>query len=197
MDRREYLKNTAIYFGVSLTGISITTIVSSCKADPTLTANTSKIIIGKQFDLLSEITETILPKSSTPGAKDIGVAAFIDSIVANCYDAEAQKTMIKNLVDFDDECTKSTGKSFVTLNEKDRHDYLMKLEYASRNPMTIWGINVEPELPNPSFYKQIKGMTLWGFYTSEKICKEHLAFKPIPGEFKPCVDVGKMRAWSE
>ena len=50
-----------------------------------------------------------------------------------------------------------------------------------------------------AFFSQLKGMTWTGYFTSERVCSEFLAYDPIPGEYIGCYPLDKTegRAWAE
>ena len=44
---------------------------------------------------------------------------------------------------------------------------------------------------------QVRKLSLFGFFTSEKIGKEVLSFDPIPGRYDPCIPVSEVgNAWT-
>ena len=89
-------------------------------------------------------------------------------------------------------------KGFLELDASQKKEFLLALDKASpRSAMSVWGINLEPNLPNAPFYKQLKGLTLTGFYTSQEVGENILGYDAVPGEFIPCVAVKGMNSWNE
>ncbi len=197
MDRREYIKNTALSLGLAISGTSLSSIFVACNKQVTLNWK-PLFFTNSEAALITEIAETILPKTKTPGAKDLGVPQFIDTIVAKTMNEANQKTFTKNLKTFEESCEKEYSKNFMALDEKQKLAFLLKLDKESpRSPMSVWGINLEPNLPGGTFYKQIKSLTLTGYYTSETVGKTILGYDPVPGEFTPCFPVKGMNSWNE
>lgn len=62
--------------------------------------------------MVAEVAETILPKTKTPGAKEMAVPQFIDKMVKDTMDEGAQKDLLESLGEFEDEVDKKFGKSF-------------------------------------------------------------------------------------
>ena len=94
------LRVSAMLGGVALVGQGA--MLAGCAAAPTGRAVESAA--GNQFrqsdiDLLDEIAETILPETSTPGAKAAGVGPFIAMMVTDTYYAEDQEIFRKGLQD--------------------------------------------------------------------------------------------------
>jgi hypothetical protein len=197
MNRREYIKNTALSLGLGISGLAFADLFISCKKEANIYWQ-PVFLTPNQAEIISEITETILPKTKTPGAKELGVPQFIDKMVNVTMSEEAKDQFVKDLEAFDDVCKDKYGKNFVELEPDKRTAYLMELEKESpRSGMTLWGINLEPEAPKPTFYKTLKSLTLFGFYTSENIGKNVLVYDSVPGEYIGCVPLKGQNAWTE
>lgn len=197
MNRREYLKNTALVLGIGVSGIALSEIFVSCAKDANLSWK-PVFLSPNQAATIAEITETILPKTKTPGAKELGVPQFIDKMVNDTMDAAGKEAFVKNLETFEENCKSKYGKSFVELEQAKREEYLVALDKASpRSGMNLWGINLEPNAPKPTFYKTIKGLTLFGFYTSESIGKNVLVYDPVPGDYIACMPLNGQNTWNE
>ena len=81
MNRRIAIKNTALFFGYAVTVGALTDTFIACRNE---TRNVTldwkpEFLTANQANTLAEMTETILPRTKTPGAKDIGVPQFIES----------------------------------------------------------------------------------------------------------------------
>ena len=70
MNRRDYIKNTAAALGLTLTGISMSEMLLSCQTQAKLDWK-PVFFTNNQAALIVEIAETILPKTKTPGAKEM------------------------------------------------------------------------------------------------------------------------------
>ena len=197
MNRRDYLKNTSVVLGVTLSGVSMSAFFLACSKEVKL-AWKPVFLKPNHAEIVAEITETILPKTKTPGAKDLGVPQFIDKFINLTKDEAAKAEFVKGIEEFDELCQEKYKKSFVELDAKQRIEYLMIHEKESpKTGMSLWGINLEPNAAKPTFYKTLKSLTLFGFYTSEKVGREILAFQDVPGEFIPCVPYKGQNAWNE
>jgi hypothetical protein len=79
MERRELLKLIALATGTAFIGGDL--FLSGCKNAPALGGATfSENDIG----FLDEVAETIIPKTTTPGAKDAAVGTFMTVMVNDC-----------------------------------------------------------------------------------------------------------------
>lgn len=196
MDRREYFRQTAAILGLSLTGISASEILSSCQKASNLDWK-PLFFTPAQVEIIAEIAETILPETATPGAKSLAVPQFIDVIIAKTMAKDAQTTFLEELKNFDDVAKERFGKKFLAMSAEQRQQYLTELDKEKpRSGMSMWGINLEPDAPKPSFFKKIKGLVLWGYFTSEEAGKNIFRYDPIPGIYEPCSPLEGKNAWS-
>jgi hypothetical protein len=196
MDRREYIRQTAAILGLSLTGISASEILTSCQKASNLDWK-PLFFTPVQAEIIAEIAETILPETATPGAKSLAVPQFIDVIIAKTMSKDAQMTFLEELKTFDDVAKERAGKKFLAMSVEERQQYLTELDKEKpRSGMSMWGINLEPDAPKPSFFKKIKGMVLWGYYTSKEVGKNIFRYDPIPGIYEPCIPLEGKNAWS-
>src|SRR3546814_10595117 len=82
MDRREALKQTAILMGGAITASTWTAMVTGCERPGKITSFSEENTVN----LLSEVAETIIPETDTPGAKAAGVGPFIAMMLQECYE---------------------------------------------------------------------------------------------------------------
>ncbi len=197
MNRRDVLKSSALLFGYAVSPGTLTDLFVQCHAEAHLTWE--PVFFSKyEAHLLAEVTETILPKTTTPGAKELGVPAFIDKVVKDCLSPADQQSFAAELGNLDAACKKIYGKPFPECSVVQREEYLLKLDReAPKFPASAWGITLAPPAP-VAFFRRLKSMTLFGYYTSQKVGEEILNYDPIPGDYVACMplkDVGN--AWSE
>ena len=187
MNRRTYIKNTALLLGYTVSATALAGLMASCQQEAKLTWQ-PVFLNNKQANLLAEITETICPKTKTPGAKELGVPQFIDKMLKELLTKKDQEAFVSGLEELDTRCEKSQGKSFLECTQTQREAFLTMLDKESpKFPPNMWGI-VLIEKPEPvTFFRKVKSMTLMAYFTSEKIGKEVLAYKPIPGPYLACV----------
>lgn len=196
MNRREAFKNTALLLGVTVSGSTLTAFLQSCQKQSRLDWK-PVFFSGEQADVVSEIAEAILPKTETPGAKDLHVDMFVDLMVKKTLSPEDQQHVMKGYDAFVNTCQQMFGKAFTKLKEDERLQVLKKVEARSNKFIpSVWGSPLG-EQPPVDFYRRIKQFAMIGYYTSEYIGKNVLVYDPIPGEEKGCIplsDVGN--AWT-
>lgn len=195
MNRRDYLKYTTTLLGYTIAGSTLVSLVESCKSKSTYT---SAFFTSSEFDLLHEIAGTILPESDTPGALSMKVPQFIEMLCTQVFSQEDGNAIKKGLVDFEQNCKNKYKRVFSDLDKKGKEAHLVELDKESAHfPITMWGINLDPNPKPITFYRKLKSMVLQGYFTSEKIGKEILVYKPVPGQYIGCVEYKGERLYGE
>lgn len=198
MNRREVLKNTTLFLGYSLSAGALSEFFIACQKEAQL--NWQPVFLtNNQANLIAEIAETILPKTETPGAKELGVPQFIDKMLKEMLSEADQKAFVEDLEKFDETCEEANKKSFIECNQQEREAFLLKADKeAGKLPPSAWGITLVAKPDPVAFFRRVKSLTLLGYYTSEKVGKEILSYDPIPGEFIACMPLSQVgNAWNE
>lgn len=194
MNRRELLQRTSIFIGGSLLG-----------ADGLLAKNVDwdalddlpedykniGLFNKAQIKLMNEVGDTIIPTTSTPGAKAAKVGQFMAVIVSDCYEPDEQKRFMEGLATLDAEVKKRYAKkSFMKLTPGQRTEFLTALDKEQKD------FQKNKKKDDPSHYfRVIKDLVLWGYFTSEIGATQALRFIEYPGKYTT-IDYKKGdRAW--
>ena len=129
-----------------------------------------------QETLLAEIVETIIPKTDTPGAKDLEIHKFTMKMIADCYDKKAQEVFAKGLISVDGIAKKDFSKSFVESDSKQRLAVLNSMMNSS-------------ESNDKDFVRLVKNITIQGYLNSEYVMTNLRKFQLLPGTYHGCVPV--------
>ncbi|WP_422084067.1 gluconate 2-dehydrogenase subunit 3 family protein [Ulvibacterium sp.] len=195
MDRRIAIKNTALLIGATLGSSTLTGLLQSCQNQKRL--DWSPVFFsGEQAAVVSEITEMILPRTETPGAKDLKVDIFVDLMLDKTLSQEDQEHVRKGYDRFEAICQEKFDKSFLDLGNEERKEVLKLVEAETNtfNP-AVWGSPLGKQEP-VDFYRRVKQFTLIGYFTSEEIGKNHLQYDPIPGDYKGCIPYNGENSWT-
>jgi hypothetical protein len=183
MDRREALKNTLLAMGYTIAVPSLVSIFNSCSGNNSITWK-PLFLSGEQATVVAELAETILPKTQTPGAKDLSIDRFIDKMLHQVFSPADQKLFVAGLAGFEKQSKDLNGKSFVDSSPEERKKLLTKLEQETeKTPPSVWGINLKKDAGPLPFYRQAKSLVLLGYFTSQEIGKKVLVYDPVPGPF--------------
>lgn len=188
MNRRDAIQRTALVLGYAVSTPVLMGILKGCKSAPELTY-TPVFLTPEQAALVSEAAEIIIPKTDTPGAKDVGVPNFIDMVVKDCFKKEDQDSFIKGLTEFDEEAKAAYGDSFASCKPEQQFELVKKHHDAA-----VEGLKNGGERP---FILRLKELTVAGFFTSEPGATQVLQYSPVPGSYHGCLPLAEVgKTWA-
>jgi len=115
-----------------------------------------------EYAIVERLTDIIIPSDATPGAKEAGVAEFIDFMVAS--DPEPQYPFRTGLTWLNAHSERNLGRKFVELTAEQQNSLLEPLGFKDK---------ARPgEEDGRRFFSLIREFTVTGFYTSEIGYKE-------------------------
>lgn len=193
MDRREALKRTAWIMGGAISAPALIGIMKGCKAKPTLDWKPA-FLSEEQGMLVSQVSEIIIPKTDTPGAKEAGVPGFIDQMLKEVYTKEDQDKFLNGLKEFSDEAAKQYGDPFVELDAAKQLEFVTAKHDAAVKEQK----ETKPAPPRP-FILNMKELTMLGFFTSQPGATQVLQYEPVPGAYKGCIplsEAGNGKTWA-
>lgn len=199
IDRREVLKHTISMMGYTVSAATLTNLAACSERAPkadvsepiiingsqpsvTLSGDTYTLFSDEQANTLYTLGDIILPSGDTPGAKDVGAISFVDVFVAHVYDENSRKNFVSGLNSFIARVRNLHDKPYSAISTVDQEALLSVLEDETFSHST-GGEPVQKE-----FYRRFKGLLINAFYQSKKVGAEILAYDPVPGEFKGCID---------
>lgn len=190
MDRREALKRTAWIMGGAVSAPAVLGILKGCTAKPTIDWK-PVFLSNEQGALVTQLAEIIIPKTDTPGAKEVGVPGFIDQLVNECFTKEDQDKFLNGLKSFDDDARKEHGDPFIELDPEQQSAFVKKVHDAA--------VSVDDSGEDKPFILTMKELTMLGFFTSEVGASQVLQYSPVPGSYKGCVplsEAGNGKTWA-
>ena len=199
MNRREAIQRTALVLGYAVSAPALAAVLNGCKPS-TESAYKPLFFTTDQMATVAEIAEIIMPRTTTPGAKDAGVHTFIDKLLKDIYTKKDQDSFVKGLTDFDEDARKTHGSPFAECKKEDQVGLVKKYhDQAFAKPVegsstAWWGSNPGAEKP---FILKIKELTLLGFFTSEPGATQVLQYNQVPGPYKGCLPLAEVgKAWA-
>ena len=193
MDRREALKRTALLMGGIVSAPAVMGVLKGCSAKPGIDWK-PVYLKDDQASIVSTVSEIIIPRTDTPGAKDAGVPAFIDQMLKEVYSEEDQKFFLEGLTAFNDQAKQEYGEEFADLDEEDQTALVKKVHDAA-----VEAENTTNPAPKRPFILMMKELTMLGFFTSEVGATQVLQYVPVPGAYKGCIplsEAGNGKAWA-
>lgn len=175
MERRELLKMIAAATGAAMIGMPA---FGYAQAP---VAGAANAFSEADVALLDEVADTILPRTSTPGAKDAGAGAFMARYVADCYTPQNQAIFRDGLADLD----RRGGQRFLALSRDARTALLRTLDAEARAGLATTakegGVNSGPLTPH--YFTMLKQLAIFSFFTSRPGANEALRYLPVPGRY--------------
>lgn len=179
MNRRQAL--VAMIHALGLAGVSSVFGVSA-QADQQPTKADKWLLSDSQVRLLVEVADTILPTTeNSPGARAAGIGAFFQEMVSDYYSAEEQRIFLTGLQALQNQVVAAGYQSFEAMDVAQREALLLVLE----------------DNADATYYRMIKQLTVWGYFSSEVGVKQALRFAPIPGRYDGSVKIQPgTKAWA-
>lgn len=199
MKRREALQRAALVLGYTISAPLATAVLNGCKAKADLTF-VPRFFNEDQAQLISALSETILPRTNTPGAIDAGVPGFIDDVVGTVYSAEQQKVFTDGLAALAITAKSEIGSDFIDATPEQQLAFVKKQNsdvLSGNNASQSEGWWAAGGGKTKPFFLELKELTILGFFTSEAGATQVLQYKQVPGPFKGCVPLSEVgKAWA-
>ena len=201
--REAILRVTALLGGVALVGG--TALLTGCREE-----NTDAPFTADEIAYLDEIADTILPQTSTPGAKAAKTGALMALIVTDSYNPRDRKIFRQGMRTLDKASQKANGVSFLSattqqrlalLNVVDREqqtegeqrkaEAIKKTEaFLAEKTAPIGDVNATSAItdtPPAHYFRMMKELALLGYFTSEIGYMQAQRYVESPGRFDPCL----------
>lgn len=179
MDRRSALRNCFVITA----GIALIPACMQEKSKASILLKNIKIS-GEQEKMLAELSETIIPKTDTPGAKDVSAHLFVLTMVDDCFEPEDQKKFLAGLDKLETINRKNYRKGFVETTPQQRTELLTGLQAKKedKDDEIAW------------FYYTVKNLTVQAFTGSQYYLTKVHVFEMAPGRYHGCVPLKSLKA---
>lgn len=203
MNRRDALQRVAWMMGGAISAPSLVAMLQGCSTSP---SSGAPFALSADYQaLVAELAEVIIPKTDTPGAKEAQVGSMIEVLLKDCYSSLQQEHFVKGLEDLEAESKKLGGK-FVDLSAEQKAEAVKIMVQKSKDESaqneekakqvdTESGLTKEEqkkkdevEVPVP-FFRLMKELTLFSYFTSEPGATLALDYVPIPGRYDGCIEM--------
>jgi len=209
--RREAVARVAALLGgVALIGGSA--LITGCRTEKANAPFTP--FTPDEVAYLDEIADTILPTTSTPGAKAAKTGEFMARMVTDSYHDDDQKTFRDGMVKLNDlSKEKNGGKTFMEATpeqrlallkglDKERFDYSEKQRIEGlKKSQDFLAKSVQENAPKTEsqqaaaateeppnrYFRMMKELALLGYFTSQIGATQALVYEEAPGKYEPCI----------
>ncbi len=204
--RREAIIRMAIMMGATVVGPRLLAVEfgqdsSAPKSPPAASPGTFS---ADEIALLDEIGETIIPATTVPGAKAVGIGSFIAMMVTDCYHPNEQAAFRAGLHGIPTAYEARYGETFLTgspanrtafLNELDREQRAYSARQKERKKFIRENAAAQESSEStgeiPHYFRVMKELTILGYFTSEIGSVDVLGWVEVPGRFDGNVPYAK------
>lgn len=147
-------------------------LLPSCKSNKKVSLYNNITIDEDQQAMLAEVAETILPKTDSPGAKDLSAHIFALQMMNDCYKADDREKFVKGMQQFDDHVQQQYKKSFMQCTPAERQNLIAAAEARK-------DIKEDAQY----FYDTLKHLTMQAYTTSKYYLGNVQVYKLVPGKY--------------
>jgi len=208
LDRRALLQRALVLAGVVVLPGGGEALAAAAKTS-------QRLLSAPRYALLTAVADTMVPKTETAGAVEVGVPENVDALLRNWAAPGTRAALIAALDAIDASARQSAGKTFVALTPAERHDVLTAHDAAALkppapgqapNPLAAAPAVADPKTgkvrqgapqsltsmgppaTDPA-YAKLKELIVVLYYYSEAALTQELPYEHAPGEWKPSVPV--------
>ncbi|MCY4673083.1 MAG: gluconate 2-dehydrogenase subunit 3 family protein [Bacteroidetes bacterium] len=190
MDRRTALQRIGILMGGTLSASTIAGVLGGCTGGTGELPFEARTLTQGRDELVATLSELIIPETDTPGARAARVHEFIDNMLTDWYDESEVEEFLEGLADVERRAQGSGAQSFTDLDNDTQVEILTQMEAEAE----AW--SEDGATGTPPFFRTIKSLTLFGYYTSEIGATQELRVNPM-GIYRADISFDEIgRAWA-
>lgn len=185
IDRKEAIKRTGLLLGGVIFAPNILGVLKGCSAAP---GDWDPVLFsGEQARVVTALADVILPADDTPGASDVGVPKFIETMVNEVYNEEQRQQFMDGLNKFTEDYRSELQAEYFDGTDEQRYEFTYH-----QNELAL------EESPGGSpFILTFKELTMLGYFTSEVGATQVLRYEAVPGVYEGCIPVEEVgRTWA-
>jgi hypothetical protein len=194
MNRRTVIKNLALVIGGAA-------LLPSCLQDHGKASIALKKIDinADQERFVADVAETIIPKTDTPGAKDLSLHLFVLKMVDDCFSKKDQDAFMAGLDKLSKEAENRYNKPFGQCSQAQRESLLNELDHKQaefQKALQAQGKKTKKELPADdmlAFYGITKGETIFGYTYSKYFMTKQIVYELVPSRYNPNFPVKNLK----
>ena len=178
MDRRTAIKNMALSLGFAVSGSTVISLFNACSNEKS--ALEAEFFKAEDMHNINFLTEIILPTTSTPGAKELNIAQFVDKMCQHVLGAEKQQAVVSGAAEYARRFEQHTGIASYNGQKPDHEGMIAKYFDLSENDeksvlkMLATEASAIPEKEKSeynlySFLTTVRELSMLGYFTSETV----------------------------
>ncbi len=189
MERRKAIGNILLLAG------GVTVSVTSYKGYQWFKKPDLDFILA-QKQLIEALTEIIIPKTDTPGAKEAGVADTLLLLLKDCTPRPTQNRFIEGVKELMNYSSSEYKKRFLDCTLEEQSTILRHFQNKGKPLKGLMG-KVQNKFLGKSFYATLAEYTTYCYCTSELGATQGLSYVLVPGRYNGCITLDKnQRTWA-
>lgn len=136
--------------------------------------------------LIAELTELIIPRTDTPGAKDAMVEAYFIKMITENTDPKSQKAFLTGLNSLEHYTLSNYSTAFVNCNNAQKTAVLQHFEDKATYSFSLLN-KVNKRLFGLPFFYQLRNLTVEGYCTSFLGTTKGMAYDYVPVNYEACI----------
>jgi len=172
MERRASIKRISSFLGLAVYFPSLTGILEGCserKGPVWAPLQLQK----QQRDLIGAFADQIIPPTDTPGAVDVSVPNFIETLLRDVFRVQDARDMLDDLEQFNKDCQAVSENEFLKCTTEQRKIWMKEVAHTSHH--------------NHAIFMKMRELVVGAYFTSEAGMKQSLNYVPIPKKFEVCL----------
>ena len=175
-DRRRFIRNALLAVGIA--GVPLPAFEAVAKP----AWGTARYFDAPRFAVLDALAETIMPRTDTPGARDVAVPARIDTLMKTWASPQTKLDFARVLDEADATARAIDPKGLAALPAAKQLEVVTAFDKA--------------KMRDPAYLK-LKSLVLAFYYLSESGATQELRYEHVPGAWEPSNPVtADTRAWA-
>ncbi len=159
-------------------------------------AGAQRFLDAPTFQLLSAVSDTLVPRTDTAGAVEAGVPAVIDSLLHNWASATTRAQLGDALRRIDAAARSQSGHGFARMERPARLALLRTHDAAALRPAPAGGAQTIESMPagpavRDASYARLKELIVALYYSSKAGLTQELPYVHAPGRWQPSIPVTK------
>lgn len=185
MNRREILRYTAWLTGTTIAAPLASAVLTGCSDAPSGAAAPAAnpadgqvlhFFSPEAFALATEVADTLLPRTDSPSASDVGVPQTLDTMLGVVLESGYVEQFRRLWNDLEATLKRE---DFAGRDQAGREALLSELETTDDGALAS----------AREAMVMLKQQVVIYYLTTETIGEQYLNYLPIPGEYKPCISV--------
>ena len=128
---------------------------------------------SSQRQLVADVCETLLPRTTTPGAKDLSLHLYVLKMLADCTPISEQQLFVAGLGQLDTAAQQQHGRSFAASTLPQRTALLQHLDQQP----------AEFSAELAGFYRVIRQLAVDGYTNSKFFMTKEVVYELVPGRY--------------